>query len=400
MSRETEWTPESFNTQDTTFRSIVVNDIGSLKSTVDLLKQDIQTLKGQLNKGTTVIDDCDTCLLYIRLKHPTAETLCKALLESKLSTTILSYDIVRTSPTPAFRVKIRKSFLHNAITHARANQCMADIWGGTTVPSLFSTTKTPSTSQHAAGEQRFVKITCWNCRGLSTTIPYLNRILDSGSDIVVLSEHWLWPYELNKLNEIHPGYHGLENADSRLSETSDNLRRGCGGVGMVWKKSLDVTPITDIQSDRICGICIKKISESDVAWISTVGVYLPCLDLGVDLYHNSLVELERVISESERWGPVIIAGDFNAHLGPSWRPMTHIFKEFSLQRCLTDVTSPRCITKCGNPWPQLHLPIRKYSHHLGLILHRALSDSSRGRPKHIRPSSTVSHSILPYTHAL
>ena len=38
----TERNPDSSSTQDTAFRSTVVNDIGSLKSTVDLLKQDIQ----------------------------------------------------------------------------------------------------------------------------------------------------------------------------------------------------------------------------------------------------------------------------------------------------------------------------------------------------------------------
>ena len=54
-----------------------------------------------------------------------------------------------------------------------------------------------------------------------------------------------------------------------------------------------------------------------------IGIYLPCLDLGVELYHESLIELERVISESEHWGPVIIAGDFNAHLGPTWGPRAH-----------------------------------------------------------------------------
>ena len=268
-------------------------------------------------------DDCDICLLYVRLKHPTTDTLNRALLESKLCSTILNYDIIRTSPTPAFRVKIRKSLLHNAITHARTNQCVADIWGGTTAPSLPRAARTPSTTHYAAGEQQSLTITCWNCRGLSTGIPYLNHILDSGSDIVVLSEHWLWPYELHKLSEIHPGYQGMGVADSRLTETSDNLQRGCGGVGMVWKKSLDVTPMMDIQSDRICGIRIKKSSENDDTWISVIGVYLPCLDLGVDLYRDSLIELERVISESECWGPVIVAGDFNAHLGPTWGTRAH-----------------------------------------------------------------------------
>lgn len=214
-----------------------------------------------------------------------------------------------------------KSLLHNAITHARMNGCIADIWNftsSTSMPSLSRTVNTPKTTRVPVTNQQFLTITSWNCRGLSTGIPYLNHIFDSGSDIVVLSEHWLWPYELYKLDEIYSGYRVMGTADSRLTETTDTPHLGCGGVGILWRKSLDVIPMTDIQSDRICGIHIKKTSEdNNNVWISVIGTYLPCLDLGTELYCNSLIELERIISKSDRWGPVIVAGDFNAHLGPT-----------------------------------------------------------------------------------
>ena len=48
--------------------------------------------------------------------------------------------------------------------------------------------------------------------------------------------------------------------------------------------------------------------------MSIIGVYLPCLDQGLDCYKEHLVELERVVSESELLGPVIVLGNFNAHL--------------------------------------------------------------------------------------
>lgn len=92
--------------------------------------------------------------------------------------------------------------------------------------------------------QQSLTITSWNCRGLSTGTCYLDHLLNTGSDVVVLSEHWLWPYELHKLNDLNPDYQGLGKADSRLSETSEfeSHSRGCGGVGILWKKSFDVTP--------------------------------------------------------------------------------------------------------------------------------------------------------------
>ena len=58
-----------------------------------------------------------------------------------------------------------------------------------------------------------------------------------------------------------------------------------------------------------------SVDDGDGSVVSVIGVYLPCLDQGVDCYREHLVELERVISESELQGPVVVLGDFNAHLG-------------------------------------------------------------------------------------
>jgi hypothetical protein len=74
----------------TAFRSTVVSNISSQKSSVDSLRKDVQLLKGALNKEPSTVDNCDTCLLYVRLKNSTKETLNEALLESKLNTKILS----------------------------------------------------------------------------------------------------------------------------------------------------------------------------------------------------------------------------------------------------------------------------------------------------------------------
>ena len=35
----------------------------------------------------------------------------------------------------------------------------------------------------------------------------------------------------------------------------------------------------------------------------------------MERYSEHLIELERVISEHQHYGPVVIMGDFNAHLG-------------------------------------------------------------------------------------
>ena len=160
-----------------------------------------------------------------------------------------------------------------------------------------------------------MKISCWNCRGLSSSLPYLDTLLNSedGSKIMVLSEHWLWPYDLHKLHDISEQYNAVGKSDSRLTEARDG-GRGCGGIGILWHKSISASPITDITSDRICGIRFS-IDDGVSSVMSVVGVYLPCLDQGVDCYRDHLVELERVISDAQQMGSVCVLGDFNAHLG-------------------------------------------------------------------------------------
>ena len=68
-----------------------------------------------------------------------------------------------------------------------------------------------------------VSVTCWNCRGVHLAEPGIVSFINGGSDIIVLSEHWLWPHELYKLNEIHPDYVAHAVADKRLSEECEDV---------------------------------------------------------------------------------------------------------------------------------------------------------------------------------
>ena len=92
------------------------------------------------------------------------------------------------------------------------------------------------------------------------------------------------------------------------------MSSGCGGVGLLYRKNLEVTQIAGILSDRICGVRVQLPPPTQRV-ISIFGVYLPCSDQGMECYREHLVELEQLICESQHQGPVLIAGDFNAHLG-------------------------------------------------------------------------------------
>ena len=90
-----------------------------------------------------------------------------------------------------------------------------------------------------------VTLTTYNCRGLKNSNLYLNHLLEAGTDIIAVTEHWLWPYQLHMLQDVHPSYEGFGCSDNRLNKNSD-LVRGCGRVGIIWKKSLRISPVTSM----------------------------------------------------------------------------------------------------------------------------------------------------------
>ena len=135
------------------------------------------------------------------------------------------------------------------------------------VPDVLAAQKHSNTI-HTTHNQ--LVITSWNCRGYKNALPYINHLLESGSDVIALSEHWMWPFEIPELCHIHPDYTGFGRADKRLHDQSA-LSRGCGGVGLLWKKSIQ-TSLIEIDSDRICGIQI----ELEDCLLSVLSVYLPC----------------------------------------------------------------------------------------------------------------------------
>lgn len=75
--------------------------------------------------------------------------------------------------------------------------------------------------------KRGLQLTCWNCRGLSSSLPYLEALMKGGSKVLVLSEHWLWPYELHKLNQLGEEYEavGRQMVHSQMRQE---------GEGVLW----------------------------------------------------------------------------------------------------------------------------------------------------------------------
>ena len=294
--------------------STLTRDLGNLRHEIVQLKSDIVGLRSTSNS--------DTCCIHVRLRCIQSNNMCESFLNTILHCPIICYSIIgRKGSLISLRVRIMKCHLHSALTSTDSQLVTVRLWR----QNLLNSNSTPSlppdlahepcqpTAINTSSATITLNLTTWNCRGLKSGEPYIHHLADSESDIIAVSEHWLWPFEADRLLSVHPAFTAEVKTDNRLTEDS-TLRRGCGGVGIMWKKTIDATPITSINSDRICGIHVK-LPQSGGTNLSVISVYLPCSDTGMEHYSEHLIELERVISEQQRHGPIIIMGDFNAHLG-------------------------------------------------------------------------------------
>ncbi len=74
--------------------------------------------------------------------------------------------------------------------------------------------------------EKSLRVAAWNCRGLSESVPYIESLLLDDLGVLVLSEHWLWPFELERLNEV--------NDMMLLGGPTESSGGGCGGIGILW----------------------------------------------------------------------------------------------------------------------------------------------------------------------
>ena len=287
----------------------LMRDLGSLRHDVTQLKSEVTSLRN--------ISSSESCLLYVCLKNVVISDLCESLLNDILNCSSICHSIIRTASIISLRVRILTCHLHSALTSTNTHIVSVSLWKSSrtsTTPGCATISSGIVTSPTAQSDpSTTLTLTAWNCRGLRSGEPYIHQLAENGCDIIAVSEHWLWPYEADRLCHIHPAFTAEVKTDNRLTDQS-TLRKGCGGVGLIWKKEINATPIPSISSDRICGIRIKS-SSSSTDDITIIAVYLPCSDVGMECYSEHLIELEQVVSEHQPHGPVIIMGDFNAHLG-------------------------------------------------------------------------------------
>ena len=225
---------------------------------------------------------------------------------------IVQVQILRKGPRSSFKVKIAKDYLLTALLSTEGKDHRARLWKNRSRLATYPVTPITTSQESAAKEPVSLTISSWNYRGLKFSAPYL-QVLSNMSDIILLQEHWLWPFELHSLSSVLCGFSSHGSCDN---ESSD-LQRGCGGVGILWKESIAAHPIhLNTDCDRICAIALP-LENHRVNKLIVLNVYfLPSTVSDPTTFMQCTLELEAILNRySEEGGAVVIAGDFNAHLG-------------------------------------------------------------------------------------
>ena len=159
-----------------------------------------------------------------------------------------------------------------------------------------------------------LNIMCWNVRGIMSSAYPLSQQLDQNNiDIALISEHKLLPRSAGFLNSIHQNYESYVTTVDSVNQFG-SIRCGRAGTAILYKKQLHaiVDQIHNIDCDRIIGIEIKTQHSTPIYIFC---VYLPaCND--INLYRETVTEINALYWCYSKLGDVIIAGDFNGRILP------------------------------------------------------------------------------------
>ena len=116
---------------------------------------------------------------------------------------------------------------------------------------------------------------------------------------------------MSEFDSIDPNYSYTAVSDSRLSPTS-TLTRGCGGCAILWKKSIPAAVISNLKSDRICGI---QVPIEGTCSLTILGVYMPSSDQPSHVYNECIAIIDQAISNTSCSSPLLVVGGHLGHAG-------------------------------------------------------------------------------------
>ncbi len=162
---------------------------------------------------------------------------------------------------------------------------------------------------------KICRITAYNMKTFRTGQEYLSSEVAEISDIICISEHGLYECEFYKFDDLLPDLR--QSADLNQFTQYSQVCGHCG-VGILWRRSLNnlVTPLKNINHDRICGIKLQTVGDP---WF-IFSVYLPQINCKIADYVDVVLHLEMCVERVRGEGNILIIGDMNAHFGVEYEP--------------------------------------------------------------------------------
>ena len=144
---------------------------------------------------------------------------------------------------------------------------------------------------------------------------YKLKHLSRHAGVILLQEHWFWPFKLQKLSSTLSGFSAFGLSDSCLCEGA-TLNREYGGIANLWIKSPPMTPVTlNTKSDHTYATQLP-VANGQVSRILIFNVYISSSDTEISKFTKCIHDLEEEINRvGSKNTAMVIAGNFNAHLG-------------------------------------------------------------------------------------
>ena len=155
---------------------------------------------------------------------------------------------------------------------------------------------------------RSLSLSTFNCRSVKNSVHEIHDLC-SKHDIVLLQEHWLLPFELGILSNIHSEF--VATAKSAVDIGDDVFRgRPYGGTAILYRRDLmHITSVIETYDPWLSAIVIA----SSIGPILMVCVYMPC-DTGdnecQENYTATCANISALYAHCDATH-LVVAGDFN-----------------------------------------------------------------------------------------
>jgi endonuclease/exonuclease/phosphatase family metal-dependent hydrolase len=161
-----------------------------------------------------------------------------------------------------------------------------------------------------------LKIVTYNCKNIITNNNAILQLMES-CDILLLQEHWLFHFQLDKLNTLHPDYAGMgKSVDSDDHLSPVQVPRGFGGVGIMWKKTLDPYITATCDGNHRIQVILVNVEPKPMMIMS---VYMPCRGPAIaeSEFRNMLDQVYEIVQKYSPSHNILLAGDWNADYEPT-----------------------------------------------------------------------------------